>query len=497
MAFLLHANSSFVSSRWKHYFNKRCAGRGTMVTVKATGTTTAAAAVAVIGDSNQAPPSHVINFGCGHPDSSLLPAQLVADATQRALLGDHDDSNGREWLQYARGSGSLPACQALANFLTELYYPTNTDTHTNSNPASREVVEPHTLFFTSGVSHGIQLTCRTLARMHSSTKSATEAMGKPLCLVEDPTYFLVPAIFRQSGYDLQPVLTRRSHGLDVQELQTILEQIRTKSPDRLIVLYTIPVHHNPLGASLSEDDRQTLVRLCETFQLFVIADEVYQGLTFLDNDAATTIHAPMALRSSRIISVGAFTKILCPGIRCGWIQTLDTALLEAIGQDGVLDSGGCSSQLSSGIVMNMMTRHVHDEEEPALATYMTFLQKEYANRCRHLCKLLQDASLDSSTDYGFDFHTPHGGYFLWVTLTGVNFDVDEYFRSFCRTNHDVDFKTGMSCSSATSSELTPFAKSMRLCFAFYDVSELTKGVDRLCRAIQAYAKQSDRILSSE
>lgn len=453
--------------------------------------------------SNQAPPSHVINFGCGHPDPSLLPLAEVAAATQRAL---QDDGDSAEWLQYARENGNPRARQALANFLTHLYYTTTTTSRSAK-------VDPDTLCITSGVSHGIQLTCRTLWRMHQKQYDCSES---PLALVEDPTYFLVPAIFQQSGYEIRATPTTAAQGLDVRALETTFQQVRAASPHRLIVLYTIPVHHNPLGVTLSARNRQELVQVCEQYTVFVIADEVYQGLGFTsvtddddgdddDTRGTTSMVSPTAC-SDKIVSVSAFTKILCPGIRCGWIQTHNRALLAEIGKDAVLDSGGCSSQLSSGIVTNMIQTTADDDEASSVAlsplvSYMTSLQTEYAKRCHIVCQLLQASS--QTNDFGFEFCHPQGGYFLWVTLTGADFVVDEAFRGFCLAQYHVDFKTGRSCSSATWQDEEALAKeqderfshSMRLCFAYYDVPKLTQGVERLCEAIQDYSKNPQRTLS--
>ena len=468
--------------------------------------------------SNQAPPSHVVNFGCGHPDASLLPLAEVAAATQRALLSNNDDAANREWLQYARENGNLRARQALADFLTHLYYATSTTTATSSSSSSSAaVVDPDTLCITSGVSHGIQLTCRTLWRMHQKQKLHGHS-ERPLALVEDPTYFLVPAIFQQSGYEIRATLTTTTQGLDVAALEKTVQELRTASSHRLIVLYTIPVHHNPLGVTLSPKHRQELVEVCEQYNVFIIADEVYQGLGFpssTDDDETgrtTSMVSPAAAGcSDKIISVSAFTKILCPGIRCGWIQTHNRALLAEIGKDAVLDSGGCSSQLSSGIVTHMIHTATDDVDAESvtasspLVSYMISLQTEYAKRCHHVCQLLQEASQTNA--FGFEFSQPQGGYFLWVTLTGTDFVVDEAFRGFCLAQYHVDFKTGRSCSSATwqnkealeeeeeEEEDEQFSHSMRLCFAYYDVPTLTKGVERLCQAIQDYSKNPQRTLS--
>lgn len=396
--------------------------------------------------ANEAPPEHVINFGCGHPDASLLPIDEIASATQKALT-----DQGRSWLQYGRENGNLPARQSLAGFLTTLY---------------GEAVDPATLCFTSGVSHGIQVACRALQRMHPDST-------QPLCFVEDPTYFLIPPIFQQSGYELDSVGTSPESGIDLLSLEQKLQAAREADPNRLLVLYSIPIHHNPLGVSLSEEARLKLVQLCETHRVYLIADEVYHGLSFPDSPSLQ----PMGVRKSPyVVSASAFTKILCPGIRCGWIQTNNQDLLGLIRQDGVLDSGGCSSQMSSGIVAQLI-------ESGTLVQYMATLQAEYARRCQHLCDQLQNQK-----SCRFQFTVPRGGYFLWVQVNGIDFCVDEAFRTYCRQEHDVDFKTGLSCSQATWRKESPkqLLNSMRLCFAYYNTKSLSDGVERLCQAIESY-----------
>mmetsp|Transcript_58171 Transcript_58171/g.142230 ORF Transcript_58171/g.142230 Transcript_58171/m.142230 type:complete len:122 (+) Transcript_58171:1409-1774(+) len=95
------------------------------------------------------------------------------------------------------------------------------------------------------------------------------------------------------------------------------------------------------------------------------------------------------------------------------------------------------------------------------------------------------------------FEIPTGGYFLWVFVDGnIPFELDDpNFRLYCSTEHNVDFKTGKSCSSSSSSQdqqeehQQPFASCIRLCFAYYDSETLEQGVHRLCRAIHEYSNR--------
>ena len=512
---------------------------------------------------NEAPPPNVINFSCGHPDARLLPVQQIAEATQNALLppgrqggnggggsgsgGNDDDTyvDGLPWLQYGRENGNYEARKSIADFIsTQIYGWKKFD---SDNPRKEEesvqpVVDPDMICITSGVSHGIQLVARTLIRIHNNNNNKVVDQSssplhplEPICFVEDPTYFLVPPILQQSGYNVRPVKTDPMHGLDLTALEQQFELARQRDvheketqhdgnrndnpqSNRLLVLYCIPTHHNPLGVSLSYESRTALVELCSKYNVYLIADEVYLGLSWgsSDDDKAKPIVSTGVVASSSssssaslhivpmlevsmgscpssqhlVISVSAFTKILCPGIRCGWIHTQNQQLLQAIRQEGVLDSGGCTSQLSSGIVRQLILGG-------QLSTYLTELKMEYSRRCQRLCDALQKVSDNDQYPFKFRFEIPTGGYFLWVSVDGnIPFKLDDdNFRTFCLTEHNVDFKTGTSCSSSSNNDdddhhqQHPFASYIRLCFAYYDSETLEQGVQRLCRAIHEYSNR--------
>lgn len=423
--------------------------------------------------SNEAPPEHMVNFGCGHPQASLLPVEQVAAAASRALL---QGGRGSEFLQYGSEIGQPFAREQLAAFLSSEY--------------SFEV-SPDTLALTTGVTHGIQLVAQALKRQTTAEP--------PLCWVEEPTYFLVPNVFQQAGYELETVPTTSEQGLDVASLEPIFQNARETSSTRTLVLYCIPTHHNPLGTSLSEDNRMKLVALCNKYQVYLIADEVYHGLSFGNNDTnAPFFIRSMAMRSPYVVSISAMTKILCPGIRCGWIHATPQ-MISLVQTDAVNESQGCACQLSSGIVAEMVASQ-------QITPILTTLRQELSQRCQHLCNLLLQQPLQSSSSCNnikFQLHTPQGGYFVWVELQGAEFDVDEEFRLWCRQEFDVDFKTGDMCSSVSWNNgdgdaivgEKKYPRCLRLCFAYYDIPKLTEGVERLCRAIEAY-NNNNKVRSS-
>jgi ABC-type uncharacterized transport system permease subunit len=138
---------------------------------------------------------------------------------------------------------------------------------------------------------------------------------------------------------------------------------RAASGRRPRLLYTIPTYHNPAGVSLSAPRRRRLLELARREDLVLVEDDVYRELAY-------TGKAPPALRAldpaAPVVRLGSFSKSLAPGLRLGWIDA-PSALRERLSADGVLESGGCVSQLSANLVAAllavaaaqlMMTRHI-------------------------------------------------------------------------------------------------------------------------------------------
>ncbi|GIL64967.1 hypothetical protein Vafri_18826 [Volvox africanus] len=186
-----------------------------------------------------------IDFSVGQPSPALLPLQaLVAASSHR--LGSPD---AQLLLQYGPRQGYQSFRQSLSSFLSERYGVS---------------VQPEHLMVTAGVSHGLGL--------------AVSRLSQPgdIVVVEQPTYFLVTPIFHDNHLTVMPVRTDE-YGLVVDELERWLREHPSHRP-RLV--YTIPVHSNPRGTTLPPDRRRHLMRLAAEYDFYVLADEVYQLLTF-------------------------------------------------------------------------------------------------------------------------------------------------------------------------------------------------------------------------
>eukprot|EP00397_Hematodinium_sp_SG-2012_P032729 GEMP01034872.1.p1 GENE.GEMP01034872.1~~GEMP01034872.1.p1 ORF type:complete len:318 (+),score=63.64 GEMP01034872.1:312-1265(+) len=296
---------------------------------------------------------------------------------------------------------------------------------------------------TNGNTAAISLAVRTLV-----------APGETL-IVDDPTYFLVKDIVTSSGANVV-TLPSTEAGLDLDALEALLKKTPIKA------LYCIPVHHNPTGVSLSPENARRLTALAAAHDFYIIADEPYPLLRFSGSDTTLKKYD----QSGRVLSLGSFSKIIAPGLRCGWIHCSKEVMRRLV-MDPILRSGGGFNPIVSAILHSFI-------DEGHLDRHLAFVTDVLAKRCDRLCSALAKYIPDCN------FFHPQGGYFVWVFLP----DVDTTALWAHRAEYQVSFLPGPKCSLNEGSNR--FAHHLRLSFAFYEEEEIEEGVRRLARLVSAY-----------
>lgn len=360
-------------------------------------------------------PEDIIHLGIGQPDENLLPVNKLAQAAAHCL-----GRQNRKILQYGLQQGDETFRDVLARFLSDEY-----DVDLN----------PDHLFITGGISHTLELICTMFTRPGDAI------------IVEEPTYFLALRIFKDHqlkiiGSPMDP------NGLMMEALE---ERIAKHKP---VLVYTIPVFHNPCGVTLSDERRQQLLALSRKYDFQIVADEVYQLLAY-----RSTPPAPLAFydTSGRVFSLGSFSKILAPGLRLGWIQA-DPKLLQPFLMRGFLDSGGGMNPFVSAVVKSMIELGLQKE-------HLEMLKDVYRQRIDAMVPVLNQKAPF------LRFSEPRGGYFIWCRLPdGV--DAETLLEN--AEPHKVAFQPGVRFSSTNAQH-----NFMRLSFAFYGVDKLLRGVERL------------------
>lgn len=369
---------------------------------------------------NPVPPD-MIDLGLGDPNPSLFPIDVLRRAAEeRFQQGD------TSFLQYGIEQGDGYFRLALAGFLSRNY----------AMP-----MQPENFFVTAGVSSALDLLCTVFTQAGDTI------------FVEEPTYFLAPKIFADHRLNIVPIPTDEN-GLKVEAVEQRLTRYKPK------FLYTIPIHHNPSGATLTEARRAKLIELAQQYDFLIVADEVYQLLTYrgqVPPSFAKYIHL------ENIISLGSFSKILAPGLRLGWIQTHPQNIQRLVAS-GLLDSGGGMNPFTSAVVRGViesgdLDRHI----QKLTATYRPRLLKMDSMLKQHLPVVTYAA--------------PQGGYFFWLRLP-EQMDATELRKK--AKSYKVGVRQGalFSCDNG-------LRNYIRLCFAYYDEEQIEEGILRLRKCFES------------
>ncbi len=363
-----------------------------------------------------------IHLGIGHPAATLLPKEIMQEASKHLFSQEN-----ASYLQYGASTGDSKFRMTLAAFLSKAYDFT---------------VTPETLFISNGISQALDMLCATLTRAGDTV------------FVEEPSYFLALHIFKNYDLNLVPIPLDEK-GLDLDLLE---ERLKIHKPK---FIYTIPIHQNPSGVTLSQARRAKLLELADKHDFLILADEVYQLLSYTSD-----VPKPLAqfVSSERVISLGTFTKILAPGLRLGWIQTHPKFISE-LSKRGVMRSGGGLNPLASALVNSVITLGLQDD-------YLSFLKRTYNENLEAMDSALEDSS--------FSYYKPTGGYFFWLKLAdGIT---AQELHDVAQTQ-GVNFQIGNKFSSNNS--LDSF---IRLCFSYYDSATLKEGITRLKNSLELCQK---------
>lgn len=151
-----------------------------------------------------------------------------------------------------------------------------------------------------------------------TTCGATEALM--LCLravtqpgdvvaVETPTYFGLLHVLEALDLTVLEVPTDPVTGMKLDALEKILKK------QRVSACVVLPAFSNPLGASMPDQAKQTLVMLLKQHQIPLIEDDVFGELPFGPKRAKTCKSFD---DSGLVLYCSSFSKTLAPGYRVGW-----------------------------------------------------------------------------------------------------------------------------------------------------------------------------------
>ena len=223
----------------------------------------------------------VISLAGGMPDPATFPVEDIKQITQKVLSKNSDRA-----LQYSSTEGLPELRKCILDHLAK----------DGNNGALENII------ISSGSQQGLDLLGKVFLNPGD------------IAIVELPSYLAALNAFHSYGGELVGI-PMDSEGMQMDILEEKLTQLKNEGR-KVKFIYTISNFQNPAGVTMSLTRRKKIIEIAQKFNVFIAEDNPYEKLRF----EGETIPSIYSLENNGfVISLGTFSKILCPGLRLAWV----------------------------------------------------------------------------------------------------------------------------------------------------------------------------------
>ena len=367
--------------------------------------------------------SDVISLAGGMPDPITFPVEEIKEICTEILTRDSARA-----LQYSSTEGLLKLREFLFQWL---------------NMDGKKYTKDN-IIITSGSQQGLDLVSKALLDPGD------------IVIVELPSYLAALNVFRSYGAEMVGI-PMDTEGMQMESLEDTLEKITSKGK-KVKFVYTISNFQNPAGVTMSLPRRKKILEIAQKYDFFILEDNPYDKLRFEGEPIPSIFSFDY---EGRVINLGTFSKILCPGLRLAWVSGNE----EIIEKIAILKQATdlCTTMLNQLIASEYCDQGYIDKNiESNISIY----------------KDKRDIMLQSLEKY-FPEETswtkPNGGFFVFVTLPEY-IDTDEMFSDAIKEK--VAYVSGSSFYADGNGKNT-----MRLSFCYPSKEDIEEGIKRLAKVI--------------
>lgn len=220
---------------------------------------------------------NIISFAGGMPAPESFPIEELVKIGKDVL-----ENTGTLALQYGPTEGYQPLRDAIAKRMAKV----------------KVDVKAENILVTSGSQQGLDFAAKIFINPGD------------IIVCESPTYLGAINAFKAYEPKFIEVSTDKD-GMDMEELEEVL-----KNNENVKFIYVIPDFQNPSGKTWSIERRIKLVELANKYNIGIIEDNPYGELRFEGEVLPAVKHFDT---EGRVAFLGTFSKILCPGLRLGWV----------------------------------------------------------------------------------------------------------------------------------------------------------------------------------
>lgn len=317
--------------------------------------------------------SEQTSFNAAAPNDLLIPQKLILRKMQEVIR-----EKGASILRYYPANGSQILREKIAIRASKYGFSMNAEE----------------LIVTDGA----------LQALYLALASVTQA--EDLVAVESPCVFSVLEVISNLKLKIIEIPVHYRTGFDVDYLKDRLN----KNNIRAVVL--TPNFHNPTGILMSDEAKEELALMANSFQIPIIENDIYGDLYF-EGDRPSTIH--QFDKNGWVITYSSFSKTLAPGIRLGW---LNAGRFFAQVERLKFSLGRSVAPIYQELMIKILDGNIYER-------HLRSLRKQLEIQCIEILNTLKGNFPKDSY-----FHRPTGGYSIWGQLP-ENVDMDK-FRTYCK-----------------------------------------------------------------
>jgi 2-aminoadipate transaminase len=367
-------------------------------------------------------PKPRFNFGAGHNDPELVPAEELAMASAEAVR-----AAGPKMALYFLGDSPLGTTE-LRTFVAE-----------KMNRDRGTAITIDNVLITGGSAQGIDLINQLFV-----------GPGETV-IVEEFTYSGAFGKLNRIGAKYSGVALD-DDGIIPGALDQLATDLKHKGTPAKY-LYSIPTVQNPTGTVMSIERRKQVLAVAARHRLPILEDECYADVVW-KTELPPSLYA---LAPEQVVHIGSFSKSLAPALRVAYVVALPDVLaqLQACKNDG---GTGAIDQL-------VVAKYFGAKFDAHLAWVAAILEEKLG--------VMMDA-ITREFGTSAEFSKPKGGIFLWLKLPA---HVDT--RSFAAAAQAA----GVTYNPGPEWAADPEASKhyLRLCFAMPTKDEIRQGIAELAR----------------
>jgi 2-aminoadipate transaminase len=299
----------------------------------------------------------IISLAGGLPGSDLLPVAALRKAFEAVI-----DRDGPRALQYS------PSFSVLRQWIV-------------GHMRQRGVTcSEEQIFLTHGAQQALALLSHLLLEPEGT--AVTQAV----------TFTGVLQVTRGRGATVRPVAMDPQRGTDLAGLEAALG-----AEPRPSLAFVLTEFHNPMGVSLTEEQRPLVAALAERYGVPIVEDDPYSPLRFR-GPALPCVKSFDA--AGMVIHVGSFSKMLAPALRLGWIVADESLVPRLVALRESFDLEG-STLMQRAAALFLAEGH--------LEAHLARLTAANRERCEAMLDALQADFAGAAT-----WSRPDGGLFVWL-----------------------------------------------------------------------------------